>query len=354
MKSDQYDAIDLQILHALSLDARVPFARIASLIGVSDQTVARRYTRLRFEGSLRIWGLADPARLGHVEWVVRIRCTPDSAADVAAALARRSDTSWISRTSGGTELVCVTQAPTPADELLLKSLPRNARILDVTAHCLLHAFCGRAGGVVTKLDALSPHQIAQLRPPTPGLTHPVELDDVDHHILALLRADGRAPVNRLAAETGVSYSTVQRRITELRDTGVLYFDVDTERARLGLRIRTLLWLTVTPARIQATGSALAAHPEVAFAAAITGNRNLYASVATPGIAGLYTYLTGAVTTLPDVQGLESSLVLHTIKGPARHPRPGTIRLNRMGVLRSPGRGGRRRRPPARGPAGRAC
>ncbi|MBB2938596.1 DNA-binding Lrp family transcriptional regulator [Amycolatopsis bartoniae] len=265
MESARYDATDLQILHALHLDARAPFARIASTIGVSDQTVARRYTRLRSEGSLRIWGLVDPARLGHMEWVVRIRCTPDSAAGVAAALARRTDTSWISRTSGGTELVCVTQAPTPADELLLKSLPRNARILDVTAHCLLHAFCGRAGGVVTKLAALSPHQVAQLRPPAPDRAQPVELDDVDRRILARLRADGRAPIARLAAEAGVSHSTVQRRITELRDTGVLYFDVDTERARLGLHIRTLLWLTATPARLQATGTALATHPEVAFA-----------------------------------------------------------------------------------------
>jgi DNA-binding Lrp family transcriptional regulator len=242
---------------------------------------------------------------------------------VAAALARRDDTSWISRTSGGTELVCVTRAPTPADELLLKSLPRTARILDVTAHCLMHTFCGRAGGVITKLDVLSPQQVAQLRPPAPDLAHPVELDDVDHRILTLLSTDGRAPVNRLAAQTGVSYSTVQRRITELRDTGVLYFDVDTERARLGLHIRTLLWLTVTPARIQATGTALAVHPEVAFVAAITGDRNLHASVATPSIAGLYNYLTGTLATLPNVQSLESSLVLHTVKGPPgiRVPEP---------------------------------
>ncbi|MCR6487751.1 Lrp/AsnC family transcriptional regulator [Amycolatopsis sp. OK19-0408] len=315
MKSDQYDPLDLRILHALHLDARVPFAQVAAVLDVSDQTVARRYTRLRSEGGLRIRGLADPARLGRVEWVVRIRCPPDSAAAVAAALARRPDTSWISRTSGGTELVCVTQAPTPADELLLKSLPRTARLLDVSAHCLLHTFCGRAGGVVSKLDALTPEQAAHLRPPEPDPGGPVTPDDVDHHLLALLRADGRAPAGRLAAETGVSYSTVQRRIADLRSSGVLYFDVDTERARLGVHVRTLLWLTVPPARLEATGAALASHPEVAFAAAIAGDRALFASVATPGIAGFYAYLTGTVATLPDVLSLESSLVLHTVKGP---------------------------------------
>ncbi|KOV67464.1 Lrp/AsnC family transcriptional regulator [Streptomyces sp. MMG1121] len=325
MESEQYDDVDLQILHALHLDARAPFSRIASVIGVSDQTVARRCARLRAEGSLRIWGLVDPSRLGHIEWLVRIRCAPDSAADIASALARRTDTSWISRTSGGTELVCRTSAPTPADELLLRTLPRSARILDLSAHCLLHVFFGRSDSVITKLAALSPGQAAQLTPhpaPATGPVEPVRLDDVDHRILSLLRGDGRVPLNQLAAETGVSHSTVQRRITELRDNGVLYFDIDTERTRLGLPIRTQLWLTVPPADLAGTGRALAGHPEVAFAAAVTGTRNIYASVSTPTVPGVYAYLTNTLSGLPAVQSIESSLVLHTVKGPAGMRSPG--------------------------------
>jgi DNA-binding Lrp family transcriptional regulator len=327
LESDHYDDTDLKILQALCLDARVPFSRVASVLGVSDQTVARRHARMRAEGSLRVWGLVDPSRLGQVEWLVRIRSTPDSAAEVASALARRADVSWISRTSGGTELVCVTSAPTPADELLLKTLPRSARILDVSAHCLLRLFLGRTSGVLTKLNALSPEQAARLRPPDapPDPPEPLTLDDIDHRILALLRGDGRTPIGRLAAEAGVSHSTVQRRITELRDSGVLYFDIDTDRARLGLRVRALLWLTVAPAHLDRAGTALAGHSEVAFAAAITGTRNLYATVAARGIPELYAYLTTTMSTLPGVQNLESSLVLHTVKGPAGIAGPGSDR-----------------------------
>jgi len=73
--------------------------------------------------------------------------------------------------------------------------------------------------VITKLDALTGDRIARLRPPAPDPALPVDLDDVDHRILAPLRADGRTPVDRLAAETGVSYSTVHRRIAELRENG---------------------------------------------------------------------------------------------------------------------------------------
>src|SRR5690349_5264579 len=44
------DELDHQLLHALTLDARVPFARFAQLVDVSEQTVARRFRRLRAAG----------------------------------------------------------------------------------------------------------------------------------------------------------------------------------------------------------------------------------------------------------------------------------------------------------------
>jgi DNA-binding Lrp family transcriptional regulator len=315
MRTDAFGDLDLQILQALRLDARVPFAQIAEVLGVSDQTVARRYARMRAAGSLRVRALTDPGRLGRLEWLVRIRCTPDSAGPLGTQLARHPDISWISRTSGGTELVCVTSAPGPADELLLKALPRSARILDLTAHCLLHVFFGRGGGMAGRIDALTPAQVARLRParqPSAG-PDPISLDDTDRAIIAVLRVDGRAPITRLAAETGLPHATVQRRITRMRASGVLLFDIDTERERLGVRLRTLLWLTVAPAGLMPTGEALAAHPEVAFAAAVTGDRNLYASVATSGVPELTTYLTTRVAALPGVTFSESTLVLHTIK-----------------------------------------
>jgi DNA-binding Lrp family transcriptional regulator len=318
METDVYTDLDLKILQSLQLDARVPFGRVADVVGVSDQTIARRYARLRAAGSVRVRALTDPGRLGRLEWVLRIRCTPDSAGPVGAELARRPDISWISRTSGGTELVCVTSAPGPADELLLKALPRSARILDLSAHCLLHVFFGRGGGMAARIDALTPDQVAHLRPPQPPqppstTPDPVTIDDIDRAILAGLRLDGRVPTARLATEIRVPPSTVQRRITRMRTSGVLLFAIDTQRNRLGVRLRTLLWLTVSPADLMGTGEALAAHPEVAFAAAVTGDRNLYASVATPGVPELTSYLTTRLPALPAVQFSESCLVLQTIK-----------------------------------------
>ncbi|HEV2635121.1 MAG TPA: AsnC family transcriptional regulator [Actinocrinis sp.] len=53
------DLLDVQLLHALQIDGRAALILIAEVLGVSDQTVARRYQRLRAAGLLRVRGLLE-------------------------------------------------------------------------------------------------------------------------------------------------------------------------------------------------------------------------------------------------------------------------------------------------------
>ncbi|MEV6896287.1 AsnC family protein [Amycolatopsis sp. NPDC051372] len=99
MDSPQLDDLDRRLTHAFQLDGRVPFSRLAEVLGVSDQTVARRYHRLRSAGVVRVVGVPEVTRLGRVQWLLRVRCMPDAAGVIATALARRDDTSWVSLTS---------------------------------------------------------------------------------------------------------------------------------------------------------------------------------------------------------------------------------------------------------------
>ena len=45
--SESLDDLDRRLLHALHLDGRVSFRTLAAVLGVSDQTVSRRYSALR-------------------------------------------------------------------------------------------------------------------------------------------------------------------------------------------------------------------------------------------------------------------------------------------------------------------
>ncbi|MGW7485546.1 Lrp/AsnC family transcriptional regulator [Streptomyces sp. NPDC054786] len=313
-----FDALDRRLVHALQLDGRAPFSRIAAVLGVSDQTVARRYTRHRTTGALKVLGLADAQALGEITWMVRVQCTPDAAVSVAEALARRSDTSWVSLMSGGTEIAAVCRAPSSdhSDALLLQKLPRTPSVVGVTAHCLLHEFFGGPRGLISKSGALTDAQIAELSPqPSNPPAAPVTLTDADRRLFDALGRDGRTPLGELAAVTGWSPSTVRRRLAELRADGVLYYDVDYDLRQFGYGVMVALWLSVAPAELAAAGEALAAHPEVAFACATTGPHNLFASVLCPSVGALYTYLTTRVAALPGIRAMESAPRIRHLKGP---------------------------------------
>jgi DNA-binding Lrp family transcriptional regulator len=309
-----FDALDAQLLHALQLDGRAPFSRIGEALGVSSQTIARRYARLRSSGALRVVGLTDPYLLGEVVWVTRVHCTPDAATTVAEALARRQDTSWVQLTSGGTDIVCVARVAKhlDGDSLLLQKLPRTPRVLNVTAYCVLHVFLGGAHGLLHKANILTARQERLLRRPAP-VTRPLELTGSDRQLLAVLRPDGRAPLTDLSRATGLSQTTVRRRMTELREAGVLTFDVDFDRRLLGLGVQALLWLSVAPVELDRVGRMLAEHSEIAYVAATTGSTNLLASVVCSSVSDLYDYITRRIAVLPAITQMETAPVVRSVK-----------------------------------------
>ncbi|MEV6078783.1 Lrp/AsnC family transcriptional regulator [Streptomyces sp. NPDC052069] len=310
------DAIDLKLLQALQLDGRAPFSRIAQVLGVSEQTIARRFRRLHSTAGLRVLGITDESRLGRSSWIVRLCCTPNVADPFAEALAKRPDTAHVALISGGTEVMCAMKPRSrqERDELLFDRMQRTPRVTSVSAHCVLHSFYGGALGWLTKISALTPEEETALRPtagePTPG---PVSLDPADERLLALLRRDGRATLTELQTATGLSESVVKRRLGHLRATGVLYFDVQHDHEPLGQGANAMLWLTVAPARLAEVGHALAAHPEVRFAAATTGPASIVVSTLHPGVNDLYTYLSAKVGALDGVQSVETALILRQVK-----------------------------------------
>jgi DNA-binding Lrp family transcriptional regulator len=329
------DPLDQRIVHALQVDGRASFRRIGEVLEVSDQTVARRWTRLRTSGTVRVLGLVDPLRVGLAAWFARVRCTPDASASIGEAIARRTDTRWVSMLSGGTEIFCVTytESPDAQDEApLLQKLPRTPRVVEVAAHALLHVFFGQELSPVTKAGPLERAQIEALTPRdacprgaggAPGGQEqaPVRLGPGDRRLLEALARDGRTPAADLAAVTGWSQSTVRRRMSELRSSGALYYDLDFDRSVLGPDLRAALWLEVEPAHLAEAGTALAGHSQVAFAAATTGTANVFASLQLPDAGALYRYLTGPVAALPGIRRTETAPYHRTLKGAGPYPDP---------------------------------
>ncbi|GGV42941.1 Lrp/AsnC family transcriptional regulator [Streptomyces spectabilis] len=318
------DEIDRGLLQALQIDGRVAFSAVAEILGVSDQTVARRYRALRAGGAVHVRGTTWPEAVGQEVWLVRVQCAPEAAGALSRSLARRPDTSWVLEMSGGAEILSMLRIG-PASTALAQ-LPRTPRLTGVSAHCVLYTFCGGAVSPLVKHGPLTTAQCAVLPSPAtaPDRDRAV-LSDQDQALLDALAEDGRAGYRALAAVTGWSQTSVRRRLAELRRTSVVYFDIDFDAAMLGLRSLASLWLMVEPGALSAAGEALAAHPEVSFAAATTGPANLYASVQCRDTKALYAYLTGPVAQLPGIRSVETAPATRTIKQVGRPQEGGPAR-----------------------------
>jgi len=186
-----------------------------------------------------------------------------------------------------------------------------------------------------------------------------QLDDVDRQLLHALVVAPRASFRQLAGALEVSDQTIARRYRRLAETAalrvfglidgpragwvdwlvrlqatpgsaqriadtlarrpdtrwvrLLYFDIDIDESVLGVSASVMLWLKIEPASLEAAGRAVAAHPEIPFAAATTGATNLAASAVFRDTRQLYAYLTTRLADLPGLQSVESAPIIGTFK-----------------------------------------
>lgn len=308
------DHIDRALVQALQINGRASYTLIGAALGVSTQTVARRYRQLRATAGLRVVGLVDIHHDNTQRWIVRITAGPHTAPDVAMALARRSDAAWVKLTSGGTEIFSVIQVPIGDDHsLLLRDIPRTAGVTAVSAHLMLHTYIGGPTSWRGHTDVLDERQRTLLAPPSPAPGSGRDPVEADRPLLAALQRDGRASLAALAAITGWTPATVARRLTDLQASGALFFDVDVDATHLGASTVALLWMSVAPAQVDAVGTALARHHELAVVAATTGPTNLLAQVMCTGPAELHRYLTRELGALAAIRTIETAPVLRTLK-----------------------------------------
>lgn len=312
------DEIDRKILRALHHAPRASFRMIGEVAGVSEQTAARRYQALRREGVMRVVGLVNPEAHGLARWITRIRCRPDRVAPLADALTRRPDIAYVGLASGGSEIICMIHSPVDAarDDILLRQLPKAASVLDVSIDLLIHPFgtngfsgWGGYGGHLT------PEQVDLLtadRPPAPAEPHdPPGAEDTP--LLDALAEDGRTTHTQLAELTGWSTARVARRLAALESSGALSYGVDLLAERLGHHLNATLWLRVTPAHLHRVGEELAAHDEVAFAGATSGDHNMMVVLTCRDAEDLYRYLTTRVAAVPGIDAYSVSIRVRRLK-----------------------------------------
>ncbi|QCQ17998.1 AsnC family transcriptional regulator [Microbacterium sp. RG1] len=263
--------LDLAIVHALQIDGRAPWARIAAAVGADTGTVTRHWQDLRAGGLAwtTIW--PTPERWARTTDVALVLMDADAAARDAIALMP-----WVialDETSAGVLAVVAESGGLEAIGARVRTisgLGAGIRRADVAASIAQEDSTWR-------LQALSRAQQRLLvapagarrdvRPPSPEVTA---------EIAAALADDPRLAVLTLGRRLGVSEPTMRRTLDRAIAAGVLRFGCDLAMSAAGLGRAAVLWARARDVDAAADRAGLLA--ETHRAGVVVGPSPVFASV----------------------------------------------------------------------------
>lgn len=139
------------------------------------------------------------------------------------------------------------------------------------------------------------------------------MDDVDRHLLSLMRGNARATVAQLARALRVSRGTVQNRLRKLEADGTIVgYTVRLKPQAEGHHIRALMTVAVEGNRSEAVLKALAGDPAVEALHTTNGRWDIVAELRAENLEAFDAVL-GRIRLLDGIANSETSLLLRTRK-----------------------------------------
>lgn len=138
------------------------------------------------------------------------------------------------------------------------------------------------------------------------------LDDLDRRLIALLRADGRAPVTNLARQLGVTRATVNSRIDRLMESAhILGFTVRVKDSYGDDAVRAMTLIEVEGRTTNEVIKQLRGMPELQALHTTNGGWDLVAEIQTDTLRDFDRVL-GQIRSVDGVINSESSLLLNSV------------------------------------------
>jgi Lrp/AsnC family transcriptional regulator for asnA, asnC and gidA len=141
----------------------------------------------------------------------------------------------------------------------------------------------------------------------------IELDDVDRHIMKLLRHDARLSYAHIARTVGLSEPTVRKRIDRLVHAGAIINAARINPAPIGFPIDAMIGINVQRGKVQQVGRRLAAMEHVAYVAYVAGNFDIIIQAYLPHMEGLFKFLNEDLEKIDGIAGTQTWNVLRTEK-----------------------------------------
>ena len=138
----------------------------------------------------------------------------------------------------------------------------------------------------------------------------VKLDELDRHIVKLLRHDGRLAYAQIARAAGVSEPTVRKRVDRLVDAGAIFIEARVNPAPIGFPIDAMIGIRVVPGRVKEVGAKLVEMEHVAYLSYLAGSFDIMIEAFLPDTEGLFKFLN---EDLEQVGGISYSETWHVLR-----------------------------------------
>ncbi|MDH6109857.1 DNA-binding Lrp family transcriptional regulator [Kitasatospora sp. MAP12-15] len=312
------DELDLALVNAMQLRPRAPWSLLGQTLGISPVTAARRWRRLSEAGIAWVtaYGLPHPEDRGCVAYL-DLDCAPGRLRQIADELAEDPHVMSIEHLSQGCDLV-VTAAFTDLAMVSRYTTERLGRLPGVNAVRVHLATGFYAEGIRWRLDSLDPTQRVELHDDHPAGNGPpsgvrAEVREEDRELLIRLGVDGRLDQAELAAATGLSPSTLRRRLDRLAASDAIRFRCEIAARDAGRPVMATFRADLPPDRLDEVGLQLARLPEIRLCVSVTGPHNLILSVWQRSLADVHRLETALARRFPDLRVAERRVSLRTVK-----------------------------------------
>ncbi len=146
-----------------------------------------------------------------------------------------------------------------------------------------------------------------------GQAEPIDLDDTDHAIIALLRGNGRMPYRAVARQLNVSENTVRARVRRMEESDTMRVVAVTDIEAAGFGMLLAIGVQVEGRSPEEVARDMAVVPEVFSVSVVVGAQDIEILVVARDQSHLNVLIAEQLGVVPGVRRLTPALALDVLK-----------------------------------------
>jgi len=143
--------------------------------------------------------------------------------------------------------------------------------------------------------------------------HESPLDKTDREIVRLLQRSGRTSNTEIGRALGLTETTIRKRIARLLDEGLVNIVAVPTPEAVGTTMSAIIGVSVDLRRLDAASKTIAGFPEVRYLGISTGRYDIILEAFFGDTEHLLSFVSERLGTLPQVTGVETSIILRVDK-----------------------------------------